>query len=109
MCFLIIMCLTRVVFPRCRLLLPNQSPYPSPINLTIFRRASSGAIGEQLATSGAYSDDLSGVTIGEEKLDAGLYLLVISAWDVGMGTGLAWELRVFSEGALSAALCEQQV
>lgn len=62
-------------------------------------------MGDQLATSGPYSDGLSGVCTGKEKLDAGVYLLVVSTWEVAMGQGLGWEVKVWSDGPLSAALC----
>ena len=87
------------------MLLTHPSPTPIPLNLTVFRRAPSASLGEQVATTGPYSDALSGVMMGRIKLDAGVYLFVASAWEAGMGKGLEWELRVWSDGAFSAAPC----
>lgn len=54
---------------RSRLYLPTRSPVP--INLTIFKRAQGGALGEQLVTTGPYSDSICGVSTGKMKLDSG--------------------------------------
>ncbi|ORX36377.1 hypothetical protein BD324DRAFT_651615 [Kockovaella imperatae] len=77
---------------------PTSSPIP--LNLTLFQRSDGGQIGDQVATSGPYSDSLSGVRLSRTKLDAGVYLLVPSAWDPGMGIGSEWELRVWADGPL---------
>jgi calpain-7 len=84
--------------PRSRLHLPE--PLGHPINLTVFRRNKDGALGEQVATTGPYSDTLSGVCIAKTKLEAGIYLFIPSTYDKGMeGT---WTLNVWSDVGLSA-------
>jgi calpain-7 len=89
----------------CRLQLRHPPPPSTPLNLTMFRRAPSAQLGDQVTTSGPYSDALSGVTTGRVKLDAGIYMLVVSAWEAGMAKGLEWEVRIWSDGAVSAGLC----
>jgi calpain-7 len=84
--------------PRTRLHLPE--PLGHPINLTIFKRNTDGAIGDQVATTGPYSDTLSGVCINKTKLDAGIYLFIPSTYD--KGTECAWTLNVWSDVGLSA-------
>ncbi len=61
----------------------------------------SSALGDQIATSGPYADSLSGVTI-DAKLEAGVFIGVVSAWDLGLGVGVRWEARVYADSQLSA-------
>jgi len=86
------------LIPRTRLHLPE--PLGHPINLTIFKRNTDGALGEQVATTGPYSDTLSGVCITKTKLEAGIYLFIPSTYD--KGTECAWTLNVWSDVGLSA-------
>jgi calpain-7 len=86
------------LIPRTRLHLPE--PLGHPINLTIFKRNTDGALGEQVATTGPYSDTLSGVCIIKTKLEAGIYLFIPSTYD--KGTEGAWTLNVWSDVGLSA-------
>jgi calpain-7 len=83
---------------RTRLHLPE--PLGHPINLTIFKRNTDGALGDQVATTGPYSDTLSGVCITKTKLEAGIYLFIPSTYD--KGTEGAWTLNVWSDVGLSA-------
>jgi len=84
--------------PRTRLHLPE--PLGHPINLTVFKRNTDGALGDQVATTGPYSDTLSGVCITKTKLEAGIYLFIPSTYD--KGTEGAWTLNVWSDVGLSA-------
>ena len=99
--------ITYARFPRCvehnlisrsRLHLPQPLEYP--INLTVFKRNTDGALGEQVATTGPYSDTLSGVCIAKTKLEAGIYLFIPSTYD--KGTEGAWTVNVWSDVGLSA-------
>ena len=83
---------------RARLHLPE--PLGHPINLTVFKRNTDGALGDQVATTGPYSDTLSGVCITKTKLEAGIYLFIPSTYD--KGTECAWTLNVWSDVGLSA-------
>ena len=87
-----------------RLFLPNSTATDIPLNLTLFNRSEGGQIGDQVATSGPYSDTVSGVRIPRLKLEAGVYVLVPSAWGAGMGVGKKWELRVWAEGPVEVEL-----
>ncbi|KIR26024.1 calpain-like protease palB/RIM13 [Cryptococcus deuterogattii LA55] len=82
-----------------RLYLPTRSPVP--INLTIFKRAEGGALGEQLVTTGPYSDSICGVSTGKIKLDAGVYLLVPSSYE---RSKVGWVLKIWSDVPLSAEI-----
>ena len=103
-----LMCVETVTVPRCptaydllraRLFTVLPPSSPMPLNLTIFKRVSGGQLGDQVATSGPYSDTLSGVRVGRTKLGAGIYVLVPSAWEAAMGIGQEWELRVWADRA----------
>ncbi|WVR04018.1 hypothetical protein IAU60_001017 [Kwoniella sp. DSM 27419] len=82
-----------------RLLLP--APSPTPINLTVFRRAAGGGLGEQVATTGPYSDALSGVATGRVKLDQGIYILIPSSFEPSKAD---WTLKVWSDVAISVEM-----
>ncbi|ODO06320.1 calpain-like protease palB/RIM13 [Cryptococcus wingfieldii CBS 7118] len=81
-----------------RLYLPTLVPLP--INLTIFKRAEGGALGEQVATTGPYADALCGVSTGKIKLEAGIYLFVPSTYEQRSRGG--WTLKVWADVAISA-------
>ncbi|WVQ83588.1 hypothetical protein IAT38_005729 [Cryptococcus sp. DSM 104549] len=93
--------MVEVILPKpgtllARLYLPARSP--APINLTIFKRGPGGSLGEQAATTGPYSDALTGVSTGRVKLDAGLYVAVPSTYEKAKGE---WVLKVWADVALS--------
>lgn len=92
----------RYLIPRTRLYLPHPPSTPLPINLTIFKRGTNNELGEQVATTGPYSDALSGVAIPRTKLESGIYLLVPSGYEKGREG--AWVLHVWSDVAVSAEL-----
>ena len=75
-------------------------PLGHPINLTVFKRNTDGALGDQAATTGPYSDTLSGVCIAKTKLESGIYLFIPSTYDKGAEG--AWILNVWSDVGLSA-------
>ncbi|CAE6472096.1 unnamed protein product [Rhizoctonia solani] len=59
----------------------KQQPYPLPaLNLTLFERNAQGLPGRQVATSGAYSDAVSGVILPDVLLRPGIYLFVPSTY-----------------------------
>jgi calpain-7 len=70
---------------------------PIPLNITLFARLTGSKPGEQLATSGPYSDALSGVVLRNTRLEAGVYLLVLSAWEAGSGLKSGWEVRCWAD------------
>ncbi|ORY29529.1 hypothetical protein BCR39DRAFT_531983 [Naematelia encephala] len=72
-----------------------------PINMTLFRRSTSSSLGEQITTSGPYSETITGILIPRLKLDSGIYLGVISSWDLGMGIGVGWKISVWSDSPLN--------
>lgn len=88
---------------RARAILPQQGT-TIPINLTMFQRGTNGSLGEQIATSGPYSDTVYGVLIPRSKVGSGVYILVISPWERGMGLGEKWEVRVWADGPLEAEI-----
>jgi hypothetical protein len=55
-----------------------------------------------VATSGPYGGVITGVRIGRTKVDAGVYLAVISAFS--KGTLVDWSVDVWSDVRLSAEL-----
>lgn len=86
-----------------RLILPNPPHPPIPINLTIFKRGENGSLGELVATTGPYAEGVSGVVWKSKiKLEAGVYLGLVSAWDAGMGIGVRWEVRIWGDSSFSA-------
>lgn len=94
-----------IILPRsatihARLHLPN--PLSHPINLTIFKRGTEGALGNQATTTGPYASSLSGVAIAKTKLDAGVYLCIPSTYEKGMEG--RWTMNIWSDVSLSAEL-----
>ncbi|KAI9632395.1 calpain-like protease palB/RIM13 [Dioszegia hungarica] len=88
---------------QCRLHHPGLGQ-SIPLNLTLFARAEGGGIGKQIATSGAYSDQTSGVRIARTRpgvLQAGVYVLVPSGYGRGEGKGKAWRVDVWADGPFS--------
>ncbi|WRT65480.1 uncharacterized protein IL334_002423 [Kwoniella shivajii] len=79
-----------------RLCLPRPSPVP--INMTIFRRGTGVKLGEQVSTTGPYSDALSGVSTGRVKLDSGIYILVPSSYGP---IKTSWIMKIWSDVAIS--------
>lgn len=62
---------------------PPLSPAPA-LNLTLFERNAQGLPGKQVATSGAYSDAVSGVLLPNISLRPGTYLFVPSTYYPGV-------------------------
>ncbi|KAH7334763.1 hypothetical protein B0J17DRAFT_671415 [Rhizoctonia solani] len=63
----------------------KQQTYPPPaLNLTLFERNAQGLPGRQVATSGAYSDAVSGVMLPDILLRPGIYLFVPSTYFPGV-------------------------
>lgn len=89
---------------RARGILPTKPGTPVPLNLTLFQRASGSTLGNQIATSGPYSDTVSGVSFGKSKVCSGVYSLVISPWQKGMAIGEKWEVRIWADGPLDTEL-----
>ncbi|WWC87652.1 uncharacterized protein L201_002542 [Kwoniella dendrophila CBS 6074] len=79
-----------------RLFLPL--PSPTAINLTIFRRDTGGGLGEQICTTGPYSDVISGVSTGKVILDKGIYVFVPSSYEPVKGK---WTMKIWSDVAIS--------
>ncbi|EIW69089.1 hypothetical protein TREMEDRAFT_39376 [Tremella mesenterica DSM 1558] len=82
-----------------RLYLPT--PSPTPLNLTIFRRATGSALGEEIVTTGPYSDAPSGVKINRVKLDAGVYIAVPSTYTSWEG---CWKCLLWADVGFTAEL-----
>jgi calpain-7 len=61
----------------------SLSPAPA-LNLTLFERNAQGLPGKQVATSGAYSDAVSGVLLPGTSLHPGTYLFVPSTYYPGV-------------------------
>jgi calpain-7 len=89
-----------VLINRARGLLPVRPNTPIPLNVTLFERGVGGRLGEQIATSGPYSDAVSGVSVPRTNVSLGVYILVLSAWEKGMGIGHKWESRVWTDAPL---------
>lgn len=89
---------------RARAILPAQEDAVIPLNATLFKRGRSGTPGEQTATSGPYSDTMYGVLVPKTRIEAGVYVLVISPWERGMGLGQKWEARIWTDGPLEVEL-----
>ena len=71
----------------------------APLNLTLFERAAGGEPGDQLATSGPYSDNTSGVRIERTRIGKeGVYVLIPSAYERGSGVGGRWRIDVWADG-----------
>ncbi|TBU43387.1 hypothetical protein BD309DRAFT_991045 [Dichomitus squalens] len=69
---------------RFRLQLTEPSP-PVALNVTVFNLPTgTGALGRHVATSGPYSDAISGVIIEKLTLQAGKYLVVPSTYKAGV-------------------------
>lgn len=73
-----------------------------PVNLTVFRRTTGGGLGEQVATSGPYVEQISGVSTGRVKLDAGVYILVPSTYE--RGEQADWVLDMWADSSFSAEM-----
>nr|ODN98585.1 calpain-like protease palB/RIM13 [Cryptococcus depauperatus CBS 7855] len=82
-----------------RLYLPT--PSPMPINMTIFKRTEGGALGQQVATTGPYSDSTCGVSTGKIRLDAGIYIAVLSTYEPSKNE---WVLKLWSDVAFAAEM-----
>jgi hypothetical protein len=57
--------------------------------------------GDQLATSGPYSDATSGVRIPKTRLEQGVYVLVPSGYEKGIGVGGKWRVEAWCDAAFS--------
>lgn len=77
----------------------DLGPYTAPLNLTLFQRKQGGETGDQIATSGPYSDTLSGVRIGRIKIEEGVHVLVPSLYERGEGRGRRWRVDVWGDRA----------
>ena len=84
---------------RLRLQLAEPSSYSSvALNLTVFNPPTgAGALGRRVATSGPYSDAVSGVLIEQLTLQQGRYLVVPSTYNTGVEAG--YRLIVYSNVA----------
>lgn len=89
---------------RARGILPSKPSSPIPLNITLFKRHTGSTLGDQVATSGPYSDAISGVNFNKTKVPSGVYSLVISPWQRGMGIGEKWEVRIWTDAPLEAEL-----
>jgi hypothetical protein len=65
-----------------------------------------GVPSDQIATSGPYSEALYGVSLARTKVDGGVYTLVVSPWEKGLGVGGKWEVRVWTDGPLEVELVQ---
>ncbi|QRV98316.1 calpain family cysteine protease [Ceratobasidium sp. AG-Ba] len=74
-----------------------QSPSPA-LNLTLFERSVQGRAGKQVATSGAYSDAVSGVSISKTPVRPGTYLFVPSTYYPGVTAG--FQMVVYSSSVI---------
>ncbi|KAG9121504.1 cysteine protease [Ceratobasidium sp. 392] len=73
----------------------KQALSPAPaLNLTLFERTPRGTVGKQVATSGAYSDAVSGVLLPKTTVRPGTYLFVPSTYYPGVLTG--FQIVVYS-------------
>jgi len=88
---------------QARLYLPH--PAPVPINVTVFKRAQAGGIGEQVATSGPYVEATSGVAVPRTKLAAGVYLVIPSTFESGMFA--EWNLDVWADKTCTVELARK--
>lgn len=68
----------------------------SPSNVTIFWRETGGRLGDQVATSGPYSDARYGVHLPVTNLIPGVYVVVVSTFAAG-SVGGKFELRMFAD------------
>jgi hypothetical protein len=82
----------------CRIRLQLPVPGPHPINVTMFVCNPDGSRGREVATSGGYSDAISGVTTGEVKLARTLAgkLRGLSFFAPVSSTNLIWDGKVTS-------------
>ncbi|KAG8738243.1 cysteine protease [Ceratobasidium sp. 414] len=73
----------------------KQAVSPAPaLNLTLFERTPRGTPGKQVATSGAYSDAVSGVLLPRATVRPGTYLFVPSTYYPGVLSG--FQIVVYS-------------
>ncbi|KAG9094077.1 cysteine protease [Ceratobasidium sp. 370] len=73
----------------------KQAASPAPaLNLTLFERTPRGTPGKQVATSGAYSDAVSGVLLPKATVRPGTYLFVPSTYYPGVLSG--FQIVVYS-------------
>ncbi|KAG9087468.1 cysteine protease [Ceratobasidium sp. UAMH 11750] len=73
----------------------KQAVSPAPaLNLTLFERTPRGTPGKQVATSGAYSDAVSGVLLPKATVRPGTYLFVPSTYYPGVLSG--FQIVVYS-------------
>ena len=80
---------------RVRLQLTKHSPGIA-LNATIYSHSPDNEASQrQIATSGPYSDNISGVVTPQVTLAPGRYLLVVSTYDPGMHS--EFQLLVFSK------------
>ncbi|KZP13760.1 cysteine proteinase [Athelia psychrophila] len=74
-------------------LLRRQPSHIASLNVTLFQTSpNSEAIGKHLATSGPYSDAISGVITPEVSLSAGKYLLIPSTYQPALQMGFRMTL-----------------
>jgi len=69
-----------------------------PVNLTLFRRESGGTLGKQVASSGPYSDQTSGVVVPMTQLEPGIYMVVASTYSPGILA--SFKLRFYATGPI---------
>lgn len=77
------------------------------LNLTLFRRSEGSKLGSQVATSGPYSDAVSGVRIPRTTVaEPGVYVLVVSAYEAGAAKGARWRLDVWADSTFEVEKVE---
>jgi len=79
--------------PRIRLQL-SQPSASTPLNISLFLPTKTGSLGELVATSGPYTNSISGVATPHIFLKPGKYQLVPSTYNPG--TQVAFQLIIYS-------------
>ncbi len=69
-----------------------------PLNLSVFRRGTGGALGDLIASTGSYSDNISGVLLPSTYLEPGIYLMIPSTYSSGVCAG--FEVAIYSDNSL---------
>lgn len=91
--------------PRIEMVLPRPSRISgrltltgpeTPSNVTIFWRETGGRLGDQVATSGLYSDARYGVHLPSVSLQPAVYVVIVSTFAAGSTAG-EFELKMFAD------------
>jgi calpain-7 len=70
----------------------------TPINLTVFKRNPGGALGDQVVSSGPYSNAASGVLVPTTRFEPGIYVVVASTYSAGFWG--SFKLSVYGSGVI---------